>query len=106
MTTEQMQQIQTLPHWKGSEQTADAVRQEIAKRFGDEEAERYDPLTNCFTFQTWKRLGYYVKKGEKAIRSMTYVEVAEKIEGGEKEIVTTYPKPVYLFYILQVERKK
>ena len=98
---------QQLAHWKGSIQTADAVRDEIAKRYGEEEAVKYDPLKNCFTFQTWKAKGYYVKKGEKAIRSMTLIEAEDKNakEGTETE-KRTYPKTVYLFYITQVEKKK
>jgi hypothetical protein len=104
-----MQQIQTLSHWKGSEKTAEAVREEIAKRWGEEEAAQYDPLTNCFTLKTWNKLGYRVKKGEKAIRSFTYVEAKdqdgkEETDGEEQE-VQKYPKTVYLFYKTQVEKR-
>ena len=97
------QQVFTPAQWKGSIKTADAVRQEIAKRWGDEEAEKYNPLANCFTFRTWLTKGYHVKKGEKAIRSMTVVEVKDKIN--DKEEIRTYPKTVYLFYIKQVEKR-
>ncbi len=99
---------QALPipaHWKGSERTAESVREEIERRWGREEAENYDPLSNCFTYQTWKAKGYYVRKGEKAIRSITDVEVKGETEAGE-EIVNTYPKAVYLFYVKQVEKKE
>jgi hypothetical protein len=103
------QQIQTLAHWKGSVKTADAVREEIAKRWGEEEAAKYDPLTNCFTLKTWNKLGYRVKKGEKAIRSLTYVEAKDQEENeetdGEEQEVQKYPKTVYLFYRLQVEKR-
>jgi len=77
----------------------------ILERWGEEEAENYDPRTNCFTFQTWKAKGFHVKKGEKAIRSMTLVEDTgpENTDGKEKSTVR-YPKPVYLFYIKQVEK--
>ena len=92
--------------WKGSQNTANAVREEIAKRWGSEEAEKYNPLENCFTFKTWGAKGYHVKKGEKAIRSMTLVEKEDPnaTEGEETEKIT-YPKTVYLFYITQVEKK-
>jgi impB/mucB/samB family C-terminal domain len=43
--------------------------------WGDAEAKQYDPLTNCFTIKTWNKLEYRVKKGEKAIRSITYVMI-------------------------------
>jgi antirestriction protein ArdC len=101
------QQVQSLSHWRGSEKTAEIVREEIAKRWGEKEAKQYDPLKNCFTFQTWKALGYQVKKGEKAIRSITYVEVKDKGDREDKtdeEEVRKYPKTVYLFYKTQVEK--
>jgi hypothetical protein len=108
--TQLQQQLKTLAHWRGSEKTADAVRKEIARRWEDEEAKQYDPFTNCFTLQTWNKLGYRVKKGEKAIRSITYVEgkvQAESAEadGDEEQEVRTYPKTVYLFYRTQVEKR-
>jgi hypothetical protein len=69
-----------------------------------------DPLTNCFTIQTWNKLGFRVKKGEKAIRSITYVEAKDQTETStededEEPDVRTYPKTVYLFYRTQVEKR-
>jgi hypothetical protein len=70
---------------------------------------KYDSLTNCFTIQTWNTLGYRVKKGEKAIRSITYVEGTDQTEhadaNAEEPDVRTYPKTVYLFYRTQVEKR-
>src|SRR5437879_2873512 len=98
---------QQLAHWKGSINTAEQVRKEIAKRYGAEEAEKYDPDTNCFTLPTWNKLGFKVRKGEKAIRSMTLVEGEnENAKEGEQTEKRTYPKTVYLFYIKQVEKKE
>ena len=106
------QHIQPVAQWRGSEKTADAVREEIAKRWGEKEAEQYDPLKNCFTLQTWNKLGYRVKKGEKAIRSITYVEAKDNgdteekdQQNGEEHDVRKYPKTVYLFYKTQVEKR-
>ena len=97
---------QELAHWKGSTKTAEAVRQEIAARWGAQEAENYDPMKNCFTFNTWKAKGYFVKKGEKAIRSMTLIEVKDQTtDEGEEQEKRTSPKTVYLFYIKQVEKR-
>jgi antirestriction protein ArdC len=64
-------------------------------------------LTNCFTIQTWNQLGYRVKKGEKAIRSITYVEGTDQTEDddGEEADVRKYRKTVYLFYRTQVEKR-
>jgi hypothetical protein len=106
------QQTQPVAQWRGSVKTADAVREEIAKRWGEKEAEQYDPLKNCFTLQTWNTLGYRVKKGEKAIRSITYVEAKDSgnteeqdKQEGEEQAVRKYPKTVYLFYKTQVEKR-
>jgi hypothetical protein len=66
-------------------------------------------LTNCFTIQTWNKLGYRVKKGEKAIRSITYVEAKDSTTDADDEEeetdVVKYPKTVYLFYRTQVEKR-
>jgi N-terminal domain of anti-restriction factor ArdC len=107
--TQLQQQLKTLAHWRGSEKTADAVREEIARRWGDAEAAKYDPLTNCFTIGTWNQLGYRVKKGEKAIRSITYVEGTDQTQNADDEDaeqdVRTFRKTVYLFYQTQVEKR-
>ena len=107
--TQLQQQLKTVAHWRGSEKTADAVREEISRRWGDDEAANYNPLTNCFTLQTWNTLGYRVKKGEKAIRSLTYVEAKDPTAdaGAEEEETDTvkYPKTVSLFYRTQVEKR-
>jgi antirestriction protein ArdC len=100
------QLTQQLAHWRGSVNTAATVKQEIADRWGEAEAKRYNPTKNCFTFKTWEALGYRVKKGEKAIRSVTYIEVTEQnAREGEALVIRKYPKTVCLFYITQVEKK-
>ena len=107
--TQLQQQLKTVAHWRGSEKTADAVREEISRRWGDDEAANYNPLTNCFTLQTWNTLGYRVKKGEKAIRSLTYVEGKDQtadVDEDEEDVETVkYPKTVSLFYRTQVEKR-
>src|SRR5438270_6972459 len=98
---------QKMALWRGSENTADQVGEEIARRYGEEEAEEYDPQTNCFTLPTWNKLGYVVQKGEKAIRSMTLIEKTDpNTKNGEQSEVIKYPKTVYLFYIKQVTKKE
>ena len=98
---------QKMALWRGSEKTADQVREEIARRYGKEEAEEYDPQTNCFTLPTWNKLGYAVRKGEKAIRPITLIEKADpNAKEGEETEVKRYPKTVFLFYIKQVKKKE
>lgn len=92
--------------WKGSENTAAFVKKQITQRWGEEEAEKYDPLQNCFTYKTWRAKGYQVKKGEKAIRSMTLLEVTDPdAKDRTKEVISKRPKTVYLFYYKQVDKK-
>lgn len=91
--------------WSGSAKTASAIRAQIAERWGEEEAEKYDPETNCFTFNTWRAKGYKVKRGEKALRSYTFVEERDTDGDVMDGNATRYPKNVCLFYILQVEKR-
>lgn len=89
--------------WKGSTRTAAMVAQEIAQRWGSDEVKNYDPMVNCFTYKRWQKEGYQVKKGEKAIRSVTWISAS----GDENdEHARRFPKTVCLFYIKQVELTK
>jgi hypothetical protein len=86
-------------NYKGSKTTFQRVQEQIRERWGDSAAEEYDPLHNCLTFKGWIAAGYVVKKGEKAIRSVTMIEKKDQ----KGEIVSTYPKQVFLFFRTQVE---
>ena len=90
--------------WQGSTVTAQLVAQEIEAKFGKEANKAYDPMTNCLTYQTWKRKGYQVKKGEHGIRSITYIRKAEIDDKTGKLTGKTvsYPKNVTLFWKDQV----
>jgi hypothetical protein len=94
--------------WKGSTRTAGMIAHEIAARWGEEEVKKYDPDLNCFTFRGWQERGYRVKKGEKALRSFTFIpglEETKKEDGTTKHTARGYLKGVCLFYILQVEKR-
>ena len=92
-------------HWQGSRKTAAMVMAQIAERWGEEEAQNYNPETNCFTFNTWRAKGFKIKKGEKALHSYTFVSEYSGEEGDDEEIAK-HPKGVCLFYILQVEKRQ
>ncbi|NCU43106.1 hypothetical protein EOL72_02000 [Candidatus Falkowbacteria bacterium] len=92
--------ISVKSNWTGSENTSSLVRKEIAKRWGEDEAKRYNPFVNCFTFNGWLKNGYVVRKDEKAIRSFIIVEKKDKKTGA---VVERRPKTIYLFFDLQVE---
>ena len=87
-------------NWTGSVNTAEHVRKQIFDRFGQEEANNYDPKSNCLTFNRWLENGYQVKKGEKAIKSFIVIEQKDK----DGKVIRKYPKTVNLFYIRQVEK--
>lgn len=87
-------------NYKGSEATKTMVAEQIASRWGQDEVKNYDPKSNCATYKQYLSAGYRVKRGEKALKSITYVEV--KDESGE--VVKKYPKTVNLFYYKQVEK--
>jgi len=95
--------------WKGSKSTAGSIAQQIAQRWGEDAVKEYHPELNCFTFNGWQQRGYRVKKGEKALRSFTFINGMENIkdaEGKEKLKSYSYLKSVCLFFIRQVEPKK
>jgi len=94
--------------WKGSRGTASNIARQIAERYGPEAAQQYDPTTNCFTYRGWRERGYQVKRGEKAMNSITFVPMLEKPKEGEtpKEVaVHSVPRTVYLFWKSQVEAR-
>lgn len=92
--------ISVKSNWTGSENTSDLVRKQIAERWGEDEAKRYNPFVNCFTFNGWLKNGYVVRKDEKAIRSFIIVEKKDKKTGS---VVERRPKTIYLFFDVQVE---
>ena len=92
--------ISVKSNWTGSENTSDLVRKQIAQRWGEDEAKRYNPFVNCFTFNGWLKNGYVVRKDEKAIRSFIIVEKKDKKTGA---VVERRPKTIYLFFDVQVE---
>ncbi|MFH1255328.1 MAG: ArdC-like ssDNA-binding domain-containing protein [bacterium] len=89
-------------NYKGSEATRNMVAEQIAERFGEAEVGHYDPYKNCMTFRQWIAAGFRVKRGEKALKSVTYIEVKDEHD----EVIKKYPKTVNLFYIKQVEKVK
>jgi hypothetical protein len=85
-------------NWKGSMATRQKVEEQIRNRLGEEAATEYDPRRNCLTLNLWLKKGYRVKKGEKAFRSITFIEKKDT----QGNIVGKYPKKVFLFFKSQV----
>lgn len=94
--------------WKGSMATAGDIAHQIFERWGEQAMKQYDPRENCFTFRGWQERGYKIKKGEKSLRTFTFMPCAEEkklADGTVKKEYHSFPKTVCLFYINQVEKR-
>jgi len=89
------------PGYKGSQRTFEMVLKQIQERWPDkpELAEGYDPTTNVLPYRSWLAQNRVVRKGEKALKSFTFVEGKDKRTGNERK----YHKPVFLFHLIQTE---
>ena len=86
--------------YRGSEATYEMVKEQVRERWGDEIAEEFNPSADAMPLVSWGAYGYRVRKGEKAFKSITYLEV--KVENGniEKKV----RRVVNLFHKRQVEK--
>ena len=99
-----LKEITAVPSpYRGSENTAKMVRDEIRKRWGDKAAEEYNPYFTTRTYRDWSKLSYRPRRGERAIKSIVLVPAEEDEQGN---VTKTYPKVINLFHINQVERLK
>jgi hypothetical protein len=65
------------------------------------------PRENVFTFDAWKALGRYVRKGEHGVKVVTFIETRSKevdAETGEPKI-TRRPWTTTVFHISQTDAK-
>jgi len=95
--------------YQGSASNHKRVSSAIFNLYGEEEANKYDPQTNCFTFAGWKQRGYQVKKGEHGIRIMNVIKGQIKTEKDSNNKITvtggrSFCKSITVFYYLQVQK--
>jgi hypothetical protein len=64
--------------------------------------EEIQPRENVFTFQAWKALGRFVKRGEHGVKITAYVPMMKKREDGTIEHFTA-PRTTTVFHISQTE---
>ena len=50
------------------------MSKQIKERWGETELKNYDPFHNMRTFRSWLSLGFRVRKGEKALKSVSFSE--------------------------------
>ncbi len=86
--------------YAGSKKTLEAVIAEIEKHpeLGPKYAKNFDPFHDAMTFSAWRRQGYTVSKGAKAILSPIFIETTDPETGKPK----TIRKTVCLFHRTQV----
>lgn len=69
-------------------------------------ADQITPRENIFTFQTWKALGRYVRKGEHGVKITTFLPIEKTIivNGIEQTEIRTRPFSATVFHISQTEK--
>lgn len=85
--------------YQGSEATYNDVKSQLLERFGPAVADGYKPTENCAPFSIWAQAGFRIKKNEKALKSVTFIESKDEATGEIKKIKRT----VNLFHRCQVE---
>ncbi|MEI6850277.1 MAG: ArdC-like ssDNA-binding domain-containing protein [archaeon] len=86
--------------YTGSTSTKTLMEQAVEKKYGKTELKNLDCYHNMRTFSNWLSLGWKVRKGEKAFKSIVVREIKDKNGNVIKKI--TYP--CFLFYYRQVEK--
>ncbi len=95
-----IKEIVIISPYRGSERTYEMVRQQIQERWGKECAETFNPRTDAMPISSWMMHGFVVKKGQKALKSITYLDVKDKDDNEVRKVRRT----VNLFHKRQVER--
>jgi hypothetical protein len=88
--------------YRGSEKTYEMVKEQIRERWGDKCADEFDAHTDAMPFSFWAAYNYRVKKGEHALKSVTFIEVKD----GLGNVVRKVRRTVNLFHKRQVEPVK
>jgi hypothetical protein len=87
--------------WRGSSKSEEDVREQVREKFGDEAAEEFDASKDAMPFSSWLAQGYAVRKGSKALKSITIIEMKDPED--EKK-VRKIKRTVNLFHRKQVDR--
>lgn len=86
--------------WTNSEKSYNLVTSQIVERWGEDALERHNPKTSCYTFSKWLKHGYTIRKGEKAIKSYSVMDICDENE----KVIATISIPVNLFHRKQIIR--
>jgi hypothetical protein len=86
-------------NFTGSEATRSIVEDFVKTKYGPAEIKNIDCHHNCRSFSSWSKMGWKIRRGEKAIKSFTITEVKDS----EGNLIRKVKRPCYLFYYRQVE---
>ena len=86
--------------YRGSEATYEAVKEQIRERWGNECADEFDPYADCMPFSSWLFHGFRVRKGEKALKSVTFIEVKDEND----KVIKKIKRKVNLFHKCEIEK--
>lgn len=86
--------------YTGSASTKALMEKAIEEKYGKSELKNLDCYHNMRTYTDWARLGWKVRKGEKAFKSIVVREIKDK----DGDVIKKITHPCFLFYYRQVER--
>lgn len=85
--------------YRGSEKTLEMVKEQVKERWGQRVASSFDPYHDAMTATAWFAAGFKIKKGEKALKSVTFIES----EDADGHVTQKVRRVVNLFHRRQVE---
>lgn len=74
------------------------VREQIRERWGNELADEFDPYHDAMPAVSWMAYGYRIRKGETALKSVTFVDVKDE----KGDVTKKIRRVVNLFHHNQV----
>ncbi|HEY4506306.1 MAG TPA: hypothetical protein VJJ24_02580 [Candidatus Paceibacterota bacterium] len=86
--------------WRGSEKSEADVRKQIREKYGDECADEFQASTDAMPYRSWASYNFRVKRGERALKSITILEIRNE----KDEVVRKVKRTVNLFHRKQVEK--
>lgn len=86
--------------YKGSKVTYENVKSQIEERWGLGEAKTYNPNTDCMPYGSWLLHGFKIRRGERALKSVTFIEVKDE----KGNVIRKVKRTVNLFHRCQVEK--
>jgi len=63
------------------------------------------PRENVFTFDAWRALGRFVRRGEHGVRILTWVPMTKKDPDGEEKPIGRRPKSAVVFHVSQTDAR-